>query len=130
MNGEIIIRANSIEEAEADLAMIKAMRATGAVVGCGATTIEGMRGLAEALAPMITDTEPCGVPKREEPHTPHNYTNLIDVCEAYRLGYIYPEDLGEIIDEVLRDCLDYEDKEDEGFTIESAMAYFFGGEWA
>jgi hypothetical protein len=103
LNGKIVICANSIEEAEADLAMMKAMAATGAVVGCGATTIEGMRGLAEALAPMITDTEPCGVARLAEPQNPFVCCNTDEDTEDYG--------------------------ESEGFTIESAMAYFFGGEW-
>ena len=194
LNGKIIICANSIEEAEADLAMIKANARAGAVVGCGATTIEGMRGLAEALAPMITDTEPYGVPKREEPHSPEVYIDLEYLFDDYRKGYIGLDELVEgienamtegcededeccscgcccdddedtevvensaselfelyydgylsldelksSINKLLRKCekdereMHNEDTEDygesRGFTIESAMACFFGGEW-
>jgi hypothetical protein len=149
LNGKIIICANSIEEAEADLAMMKAMAATGAVVGCGATTIEGMRGLAEALAPMITDTEPCGVARLAEPQNPFVCCGCDDddeevvensaseLFELYYDGHLSLDELKSSINKLLRKCekdkreMHNEDTEDEseGFTIESAMAYFFGGEW-
>ena len=136
LNGKIIICANSIEEAEADLAMIKANAKAGAVIGCGASTIEGMRGLADALAMMNADTEPYDITEQTEPHTPDTYIDLEYLFDDYRKGYIGLAELVEGIEnamtEVCEDeseCCCCEDDKDEGFTIEEAMAYFFGGEW-
>lgn len=156
LNGKIVICANSIEEAEADLAMLKATRATGAAVGCGATTIEGMRGLAETLAPMITDTEPYDATDRAEPQSPDIYIDLEYLFDDYRKGYIGLDELVEGIENAMTEahkgedndeyeggcshcscgccCDDDEDTGDYGesrdFTIEDVMACFFGGEWA
>ena len=134
LNGKIIICANSIEEAEADLAMIKANARAGAVVGCGASTIEGMRGLAEVLAMTSADTEPYDITEQTEPHTHDTYIDLEYLFDDYRKGYIGLAELVEGIENAMTECCEdecccCEDDKGEGFTIEEAMAYFFGGEW-
>ena len=142
LNRKIIICANSIEEAEADLAMIKANARAGAVVGCGASTIEGMRGLAEVLAMTSAESVPYDATEQTEPHTPDTYIDLEYLFDDYRKGYIGLAELVEGIENAMTDneecedcpcdcccCDDDDDEENEGYTIESAMAYFFGGEW-
>ena len=81
--GEIVIRANTIEEAEKDLEMIKALAKMGAVCGSGS----GMLGEVEATIPTPQKTC-CGCCCCEEEDKTDSYDKIAETLAGLANGYI------------------------------------------
>jgi hypothetical protein len=94
--GEIVIRANTIEEAEKDLEMIKALAKMGAVCGSGSSEL----GTAEAIIP--TPQKPCCCCKCCDDET-DLYDKIADTLADLANGYISPYTALECIADIIAD---------------------------